>query len=240
MTNLSVFGRTPKRFICFFLLLFSASGYVSPAFAQGSISIRGKVLDARSGEEIIGAAITLKNVSGNSGTATDVSGDFELRLNALPATIQVNFIGYKAQEIDIYERPSAPIVVSLIENANLLNEIVVIGYTERKRGELTSAVSSITGDKLVNTISPTLSGKLQGEVPGLLISSNSGVPGTSSLVRLRGATSITAGNNPIYVIDGTFVSTSNLQKQNLGGQRIDQATKRYAPMRQVFPCRALL
>jgi TonB-linked SusC/RagA family outer membrane protein len=222
MANLSVFGRTSKRFLYFLLVLFSGSGYISPVFAQGeTIVIRGKVLDARSSEEIAGAVVTVKNVPGNPGAATDISGDFELRAVRLPLTVQIKFIGYKEQEIEIYEKPSEPIVVSLVENANLLNEIVVVGYTERKRSELTSAVSSIAGDKFANTVAPALSGKLQGEVPGLLISSNSGVPGASSLVRLRGATSITAGNDPIYVIDGTFVSTASLQQQDLGGQQID-------------------
>jgi TonB-linked SusC/RagA family outer membrane protein len=218
MANVFCFFGSRKRFLYFILFLFSLGSNVLSVSAQ-DIAIQGKVIDERNNESIIGASVVVDGTT--TGVVTNVSGEFNLNVAALPATIVVSYIGYRTEEIEIYEKPSDRITVPLTEDVNALNEVVVVGYTTTKRGSLTSAVSVISVANLANTVSPTLAGKLQGEIPGLLISSNSGVPGSSSLIRLRGATSITANNNPIYIVDGTFVSTADLQQQDLGGQKID-------------------
>jgi TonB-linked SusC/RagA family outer membrane protein len=180
--------------------------------------IQGKVIDKKTGDPVIGATVSNKN--DNAGSVTDFDGKFQVQAKSLPATLIVYFIGYKTEEIDVYEQ-SESLTLELTEDRNLLNTVIVVGYQQTKKGAVTSAVSNIKFDDLSNTLVPSLTAKLQGEVPGLFISQNSGVPGTSQLVRLRGATSITAKNNPIYIIDDVVVSTDNVQQVDLGGQYID-------------------
>ena len=139
----------------------------------------------------------------------------------LPVLLEISYIGYRKQEIGVHELPAERLKIVLQEDVTEMDEVVVLGYSQQKRGSVTSAVTTVKDDRFANTVSSTLSGKLQGEVAGLIISSNSGVPGTSSLIRVRGSTSISANNDPIYIIDGTLVSTARLQQQALGGQQID-------------------
>jgi len=111
-------------------------------FAQGNdVKISGKVIDERTQETIIGASITLAGARG-VGTVTDRDGQFTLTVKSLPATLIINYIGYKTIEIDVYEAVE-PVVVQIGENTNFLNEVVVVGYGTQKRKELTGAVTSI-------------------------------------------------------------------------------------------------
>ncbi|MDR2119152.1 MAG: TonB-dependent receptor [Tannerellaceae bacterium] len=211
-----------KRFLQFIMLLFALGSSIPFASAQeGSIEIQGKVVDSRTGEPIIGASVWVKNNRAVKGTVTDTNGEFNLDISSFPATIVISYLGYRSEEIDVYEKPSERISISLAEDVNALDEVVVIGYQQSKRGSLTGSVSTVKTDQLINSPSVSIVDKLQGEVPGLLIASNTGVPGSSSLIRLRGATSIASSNTPIFVIDGVFISTDNLQSVDLGGQLAD-------------------
>jgi len=190
-------------------------------YAQGRVTIKGTVVDASGA--LPGVNVLAKkdgNYIPKVGTGTDINGKFSISL-PLPVTLVFSSIGYKTQEIEITEPPAGDLSIKMLEDASLMEEVVVLGFSQQKRGSVTSAVSTVKGDQFENSASQTLSGKLQGEVPGLIISGFSGVPGTSSLIRLRGTTSITADNDPIFIVDGTQVNTVRLQQQNLGGQNID-------------------
>ena len=204
------------------ILLFLLTLHVYfPLIAQESISVQGIVSDADG--PLPGVTVLVKkggNQLSGVGSVTDGEGVFSISVS-LPVTLVFSFVGYRREEVTLTQMPSGTLTITMHEDANLMNEVVVLGYTQQKRGSVTSAVSTIKSDEFANTVSQTLSGKLQGEIPGLIISSNSGVPGTSSLIRVRGTTSITANNDPIYIIDGTQVSTTRLQQQALGGQNID-------------------
>jgi TonB-linked SusC/RagA family outer membrane protein len=184
-------------------------------FATGSLSIlsaqtlKGTVLDSETNEPVIGAAILVKGDAKNTGTVTDIDGGFTLDIAKLPIIIEVSYIGYKTQEIDIYEI-SDPLIVSLVENSNLLDEIVVIGYQQAKKGSLTSAISSINAEKIANVPSASITEKIQGAVPGLFISRSTGAPGAASFIRLRGSTSL-SGSAPLYIIDGVATTGSSQQ-----------------------------
>ena len=208
-----------RTFLAIFLLLFLGTS----VYAQERATLHGIVSDAQG--PLPGVSIVVKkdgkSLTGAGSVAiTDRAGRFSLPV-VLPVTLEVSYIGYKRQEIDVYEPTSEEITFLLQEDVNMMNEVIVLGYAQQKRASVTSAVSVLKSDQFESTVSPTLSGKLQGEIPGLIISSNSGVPGTSSLIRVRGTTSISANNDPIYIIDGTQVSTVRLQQQALGGQYID-------------------
>lgn len=115
----------------------------------------------------------------------------------------MNFIGYREQQIDVYDS-SEPVVVALSEATDVLQEVVVVGYGVQKRRELTSAISTVNKEILQQT-PPSVEGALAGSVAGLNVSVTSGQPGASSTIRIRGGNSITGGNEPLYVIDGFIV-----------------------------------
>ncbi len=178
------------------------------------ITLKGTILDERSKKSVFGASIKLKGQLGE--TFTDVDGAFQLKVKALPATLSVKSIGYKPQEFDIYE--AEPITIYLNEDLNELDNVVVTGYVQTKRNAKTSAISEIKADQLKNIAGTGLNEQIQGQTPGLLVSTTSGTPGSSVFVRLRGTTSINAGNDPLYVIDGVPISSKTLQTISIGGQ----------------------
>lgn len=176
-----------------------AGGMAVGAFAQTRVN--GKVVDALNNEPVIGASIYIVNEK--IGTLTDQDGNFVLEVKELPSTLQVNFIGYREQQIDVYDN-SEPVVVALNEETDVLQEVVVVGYGVQKRRELTSAISTV--DKsLLKQVPSSVESVLAGAVAGLNVSVTSGQPGASSTIRIRGGNSITGGNEPLYVIDGFIV-----------------------------------
>jgi TonB-linked SusC/RagA family outer membrane protein len=215
MTKVVTLNRNRKRFQKIVLFLFVST---FPAWSQETITITGKIVDKYNDEAIIGA--TVRTQDGQSGTATDLDGEFNLNVSQLPVTLNISYIGYKSQEVDVYEANRSILVE--MEDAKRLNEVVVVGYQQVKKSTQSSAATNVTLSAINDIPAASITDKLQGAVSGLLISQNSGVPGASSLVRLRGATSITAKNEPVYIIDGVMVSTdTEVQQVDLGGQRID-------------------
>lgn len=180
-------------------VLLLGSGIAGGAFAQ--TQVKGRVLDANSHESVVGAAVSV--VDEHSGVLTDADGSFTVSVKALPAVIQVSFVGYRDQQIDVYDN-SEPILVSLIESTDVLQEVVVVGYGVQKRQELTSAISTV-GKELLKQTPPSVESVLAGAVAGLNVTTTSGQPGASSNIRIRGGNSITGGNEPLYVIDGFIV-----------------------------------
>lgn len=171
-------------------------------------TLTGKVTDSRTGEPIIGATVALK--SGRTlvgGVATDFDGNFSLKVNKLPAVLVVNYAGYNQEEIELYEVAEDPLAVTLTENLNSLNEIVVVGYGTQKRKALTGSVASIDTDDLLQNVT-SIDQALGGAVAGLAASPSSGQPGASTSIRIRGGNSINASNEPLYVIDGVLIYNS--------------------------------
>jgi TonB-linked SusC/RagA family outer membrane protein len=199
-------------FLLLVVLFFPFSG-----FAQGNeVKINGKVLDEKTREPIIGAGISLADTKG-IGTVSDIDGSFSLTVKSVPATLSIDYLGYKNQEVDVYES-AEPVVVLLREDRNLLDEVVVIGYAQTKRNAVASAISKVDQERMTPVAASSLTEKLQGQAGGLLVSSTSGVPGSAMLVRLRGTTSINANNDPLYVVDGVFINNKTLQGIASGGQ----------------------
>jgi len=188
----------------------------SLATAQ-TLDIRGQIVDNTTGEPLIGATVAVK-ASKTGGVTTDFNGEFSLKVQAeLPVTLNVTFVGYESQDVEVYD-DSEPITVTLIENRNSLDEVVILGYTQVKRQNLTGSVSSVQGSDLTSTAATSFSEQIQGQTPGLIVSGTSGTPGSSVFVRLRGTTSIKAGNDPLYIIDGVPFNSQPLQTISNGGQ----------------------
>lgn len=179
-------------------------------------TLKGKVIDALTKEPLPGALVQIEGVTNQ--TQADENGEFSLVTGqSFPYNLIVSYIGYEKTKI---LATGSPITVQLKVAINELNNVVVVGYTQLRKNNQTSSITTVAAQDLSKASYPSLTEKLQGQVPGLTIASNSGVPGTSVLVRLRGATSITAGNDPLYVIDGVFVNNESLQglSRGLGGQ----------------------
>ncbi len=201
-------------YLSFYLLIsFLAQAQNAPVI---NAAIEGKVIDEHSGDPVIGATVRIKGTT--NGSTTDTDGRFRLNTGQkLPFTLQISSIGFTSRELVVEK---SQVTITLAPSQKELNEIVVVGYTQTRRDAQTSAITTIQSGDISKASYTSVTEKLQGQVPGLLISSNSGVPGTSVLVRLRGATSITAGNDPLYIIDGVFINNENLQglSRGLGGQ----------------------
>ncbi|OAV66804.1 Outer membrane cobalamin receptor protein, SusC/RagA family [Bacteroidales bacterium Barb6] len=217
MAKVSYFSVSRKRLLYFLLFSFVAWVDVPLALAQKGIVVRGKVIDSRSKESVIGASVSIRNDKKSAGTATDLDGVFSISVSALPATIVVSYIGYKQQEIDIYEETNERINIRLVEDLNALEEVVVVGYGTQKRKELTGSVASVDKTTL-QQLSTSLDGLLGGAVSGVNVTQVSGQPGSGSEIRIRGGNSIYASNDPLYVIDGfIYFSEKGATQAGVGG-----------------------
>ncbi len=165
--------------------------------ANAAPPISGRVTDT-DGLPLVGATVEIKGTA--SATKTDASGNFSLDV-ASGQTLIVSFIGYQSQEIQV-ENLSAPLTIQLIADDALLDEVVVVSYGTQKKREITGAISDIDADKLKDQPVGQLLNKLQGRLAGVQINQTSGTPGQGMSIKIRGAASIGAGNNPLYVIDG--------------------------------------
>jgi TonB-linked SusC/RagA family outer membrane protein len=203
--TLSGIGRI--RFYGIILVLF-----VLPFALRGQTGITGKVVD-ESGEPVVGATVSIKQSA--EGTATNADGAFRLATKkAFPVNVLVNYLGYKPQEI-IVSDASAPLLVTLRENINTLDEVVVTaGGIFRARREQGYATVKITDSELGAGKSPSLAGGLTAKIPGLQVNAiSSGVNPNYRLV-LRGNRSITGNNQALIVVDNAIVSNEFLNNIN--------------------------
>ncbi|MDE6190688.1 MAG: TonB-dependent receptor [Muribaculum sp.] len=171
------------------------------AFSQ-TITVSGTVVDEL-GEPLIGATVQQKGTS--HGTSTDVDGNYSLSISP-KGTITVSYVGYNTQTIDVNGR--SVINVTLQENSAVLDEVVVVGYGQMKRSDLTGSVVSVGEDAVKKSISTSIDQVLQGRAAGVQIQANSGTPGASTSIRIRGINSLNATNQPIFVIDGVVIDSA--------------------------------
>ncbi|UFH56170.1 TonB-dependent receptor [Spirosoma sp. KNUC1025] len=174
----------------------------SGLFAQGTApvinaTLTGKVVDEKTKEPLIGATIQIKGIT--NGAATDVDGKFTLKTaQTLPFTLVVTYVGYKTREVTAI---SNTIDIELEENLGQLNEVVVVGYGTQKRSDITGSIASVPLEIKSQPVA-SVERLLQGSVAGAIVTQTSGQPGGGVSVQIRGNNSITAGSDPLYVIDG--------------------------------------
>ena len=180
----------------FFLVLFTFSMSFN-LYAQ-EITTTGTVVD-QNGEPLIG--VTVSVMKGNNGTITDIDGNFSIQCNK-GATLKFSYIGYKdATQVAMGTKMN----IVLTEDAQALDEVVVIGYGTVKKRDLTGAISTVNA-KTIEERQPTdIFQALQGEVSGLQISNNSGAPGDTGTMLIRGASTMGSGVTPLYIVDGVAV-----------------------------------
>ena len=201
-------------------LLIATLVAIGPLVAAAQGLITGHITDVRTGEPLIGASVIVKSEKGK-GVVTDIDGNFSLQTKVeAPLTLRVEYVGYRALDVDVYDFEE-PVEIQLIDNSNRLNEVVVLGYTQVKRQNLTGSVVSVKGADIASTAASGFNEQLQGQAAGVIISGSSGTPGSGVFVRLRGTTSINAGNDPLYIIDGVPINSQPLQSIANGGQTIN-------------------
>ncbi|MCC7504910.1 MAG: TonB-dependent receptor, partial [Saprospiraceae bacterium] len=167
--------------------------------------VTGTVTDA-SGNALVGVTVFVKGT--NNGTTTGIEGEY--RLDAGNGTLVFRYVGYATQEIDLQNRTSLDVV--LVEDAQSLESVVVVGYGTQKKKELTTAVVLVDEEDIRNRPMVSAAEALQGKAAGVQVVQPSGKPGGDISVRVRGSTSVLAGNEPLYVVDG--VPTTDIRGLN--------------------------
>lgn len=199
--------------VCFILMILC----VQNIMAQKR-TVSGIVTDSKN-EPLIGVNVTIKNAS-TTGTITDIDGKYSLEIPSGNSVLVFSYIGYSTQEVKVSNRSVVDIVLK--DDMQALEEVVVVGYGTMKKSDLTGSVSSITSDNFKLGTDLTPQQLMQGAFSGVNISQNSGKPGGSNTIRVRGGTSITASNDPLYVIDGVPISTSaGVNQSNIGSSTTD-------------------
>lgn len=176
--------------------------------------ITGKVVDSN-GEPVIGATI-MENGTSN-GTVTDIDGNFSLDVNE-GATVKVSYVGCVPQTLKA--TGNKPLNISLQEDHNNIDEVVVVGYGSQLRKEVTGAISSVKGGDIMAPNAVSVDNLLQGRVAGMTISQASAQPGSAMSVNIRGALSPNGSNEPLYVIDGVVISSNSNKAAKVGPSRL--------------------
>ena len=199
--------RKASLLIMLCLIFFSARSYAVTALEDDNNNewgnsavqkaISGKVTDENGGS-VPGAYVAVKGT--NVGTITDVDGRYRLTLPDNAQTLVISFVGYVTQELTIGN--SAIINVVLIADIQALSEIVVVGYGQQRKSDITGAISSVKGRELVQLPMQRVDQALQGRAAGVLVLNTAGAPGANTTIRVRGMNSINGGNNALIVVDG--------------------------------------
>ncbi|GAA4452546.1 TonB-dependent receptor [Nibrella saemangeumensis] len=172
--------------------------------AVSDVRVAGRVT-AENGEALPGVSVVLKGTT--RGTTTDPNGRYDINVPDRNAVLVFSFVGYVSQEITVGSRSALD--VQLAADTRSLNEVVVIGYGTQKKSDLTGAVSTVPVEEIRKIAVTSLDQALQGRAAGVQITQNSGAPGGSTTIRIRGGNSIQGDNEPLYVIDGIPFKNDN-------------------------------
>lgn len=173
--------------------------------------VTGRVTNAQ-GAGISGVSVTVKNTT--TGTTTGEDGSFSISVPA-NAILVFSSVGYASQEISVNNQST--INIELQTTAGSLNEVVIVGYGTQRRREVTGAISKVTSEHINALPAPSFEASLQGRAPGVQVIQGSGLAGSGSVIRIRGINSISAGGDPLYVIDGIPIIADNFIRGNGGG-----------------------
>ncbi|MBQ3233887.1 MAG: TonB-dependent receptor [Alistipes sp.] len=196
----------------FFTAIAAIIAIPSPIFAQqpfDDITITGTVINVE-GEAVVGATVILKGYTGR-GTTTDVNGKYSITVPQ-GSTLIISFMGYEEKEVEL-QPDISDYLTTLNEAQTRINDVVIVGYGEIKKSDLTGSVSVVGERSFYDQPVKNVSEILQGRSSGVEVTTISGMPGASTKVRVRGTTSINKSSDPLYVIDG-IISTSGLDGIN--------------------------
>ena len=177
--------------MCFMLSLFSLT-----AFAQ--IKITGTASDAETGEPLSFITIQIKGTT--AGTTSDMDGNYSIEVPNRDAILVYSYIGYRSQEIKVGNQTH--INVRLSEDVETLDEVVVVGYGVQNKRDVTGSIAKVGSEELMSVPTSSFDAALQGRAAGVQVTQTSGLAGSGAAIRVRGIASITAGGDPLIVVDG--------------------------------------
>ncbi|MEO1011486.1 MAG: TonB-dependent receptor, partial [Bacteroidota bacterium] len=224
VTNVTDIGRDCSAELFWLLLVLFFQGNL---LAQQS-QVNGTVSDAL-GQPLPGATIVEQGT--NNGTQTDFDGNFSIQVQSPNAVLLISYIGFAKKEVAVDGR--SQINVTLEEDATGLDEVVLIGYGGVRKSDLTGSVASVTSDDIQRTVNQSFQEALEGRAAGVQVLSGEGTPGGDVTIRVRGGTSISASNDPLYVIDGFPIIADASEVDNSTG--ITAATATSNPLSGIDP-----
>mgnify|MGYP005923129451 CR=1 FL=1 len=178
---------------------------------QQAVKISGKVVDVN-GEPVIGASIVEKGTT--NGTVTNLQGDFSLSVSSDKAVIEISYIGYQPQELKVIA--GKPLNVTMKEDAQALEEVVVVGYGSQKKVNVIGSIAAVDSKKLESRTAPSVSNMLTGQLSGVTITQSSGNPGQDQgTIRVRGVGSFGATPDPLVLVDGLPGSLNDLNPADI-------------------------
>ena len=189
-------------FLTVLFSLVTMSGYAQ------SKTVTGKIIDS-TGEPVIGASVLVKGTT--NGVISDIDGNFSIQGVANDAILQISFVGYKAQDIPVAGKTK--IDVTLVEDTEMLDEVVVVGYGVQKKSDVTGALASVSSEELNTKPVSNAFEALQGKAAGVDITSSQR-PGELGDIRIRGNRSLNASNSPLYVVDGVPLNSGGIETIN--------------------------
>ncbi|WP_192821512.1 TonB-dependent receptor [Rufibacter sp. LB8] len=202
-----------KKVLLLFSMLLSVLSF--SAMAQ-SRTVSGRVISSTDSSPLPGVSVVVKGTT--VGASTDVNGRYEVSVNG-NQTLVFSYLGFNNQEVAVGTRTTVD--VTLQEAARTIGEVVVVGYGTQDRRELTGATAQVTAASIQDLPVVGVDQAMQGRAAGVQISQNSGTPGGGVSVRIRGASSISASNQPLYVVDGVPLTTGDYSQVDYGGQGVN-------------------
>ena len=185
-----------KPLVTLFLLCLFPMG----ALAQNVV--KGTVND-EAGEPIIGATVKVQGTQ--QGSITDFDGKFSIQA-ASNATLEISYVGYVTQKVKVAGQSNLNVVMK--EDAQMLNDVVVVGYGTMKKSDISGSVATINKEQMERKVPVNIAQALQGAAAGVMVTNQDGAPGTKSAIRIRGIGTINGDANPLYVVDGVQCGTN--------------------------------
>ena len=174
-------------------------------FAQGGYQVTGHIISAEDNQPMIGVSVLEKGTT--NGVITDINGNYSITVTKSPATLQFSYVGMKT--IDKQVTASTRINLTMENDAQMVEEVVVVAYGVRKKGTIAGSVSTVKAEKMEDVPAPSFDQALQGQAPGLMVLSDSGEPSKAATFRIRGTNSINSGKDPLFILDGVAISSSD-------------------------------
>jgi TonB-linked SusC/RagA family outer membrane protein len=194
---MKLFYRLVKKAGLFLVLITACT------FVYGQIPVKGKVISAEDNQGMPGVYILIKGT--DQGIVSGTDGTYNITVRSAEDVLVFRFIGYITQEIAVKNKTTIDVI--MVSEIKSLESVVVMGYSTKRRNEITSAVTTLSSDKLMDVTSNDIGTMLQGKVSGIEVINSSGAPGANSEIRIRGISSFSAPQGPLYVVDGIIGGT---------------------------------
>ena len=186
-------------------VLFTLTSIPLLLFAQGGYQVTGHIISAEDNQPMIGVSVLEKGTT--NGVITDINGNYSITVTKSPATLQFSYVGMKT--IDKQVTASTRINLTMENDAQMVEEVVVVAYGVRKKGTIAGSVSTVKAEKMEDVPAPSFDQALQGQAPGLMVLSDSGEPSKAATFHIRGTNSINSGKDPLFIFHGVAISSSD-------------------------------